>query len=79
MIHSNQIPCIIELIENSDTGVRGVIRVDQYKDIRYLYAVEGLSQREIAKRLGVSRNTVRRYCYGENIPGERKKPSEDLQ
>jgi len=51
--------------------------VDQYKDIRYLYAVEGLSQREIARRLGISRNTVRRYCHGENIPGERKKPSGD--
>ncbi|MGB3912024.1 MAG: sigma factor-like helix-turn-helix DNA-binding protein, partial [Thermacetogeniaceae bacterium] len=35
-----------------------MIRVDQYKDIRYLYAVEGLSQREIARRLGISRNTV---------------------
>jgi len=51
--------------------------VDQYKDIRYLYAVEGFSQREIARRLGISRNTVRRYCHGENIPGERKKPSGD--
>lgn len=51
--------------------------MDQYKDIRYLYAVEGLSQREIARRLGISRNTVRRYCHGENIPGKRKKPSGD--
>ena len=51
--------------------------MDQYKNIRYLYAVEGLSQREIARRLGISRNTVRRYCHGENIPGKRKKPSGD--
>lgn len=51
--------------------------MDQYKNIRYLYAVEGLSQRAIAKRLGISRNTVKRYCNGENIPGERKKPSGD--
>ncbi len=50
-----------------------MISVDQYKLIRELYAVEGLSQRQIAKTLGISRNTVRRYCNGENIPGERKK------
>jgi len=51
-----------------------VIEVDQYQLIRQLYVVEGLSQREIARRLGISRNTVKRYCLGENIPWERKVP-----
>lgn len=55
-------------------GGVGVIRVDQYQLIRHLYAVEGVSQREIARRLGISRNTVRRYCNGENFPWERQKP-----
>src|SRR5690606_6066367 len=36
--------------------------------IRRLYAVEGLSQREIARRLGISRNTVKKYCKGEYTP-----------
>ena len=51
-----------------------MIKVDQYQLIRELYAVKGLSQREIAReiarRLGVSRNTVRKYCTGENLPFE---------
>jgi transposase len=51
-----------------------VIEVDQYQLIRQLYVVEGFSQREIARTLGVSRNTVKRYCLGENVPWERKTP-----
>ncbi|HCX59253.1 MAG TPA: hypothetical protein DG355_01165, partial [Candidatus Cloacimonas sp.] len=35
-----------------------MIKVDQYQLIRELYAVKGVSQREIARRLGISRNTV---------------------
>lgn len=46
--------------------------MDQYQLIRYLFAVEGLSQREIARRLGVSRNTVARYCEGRDVPWETK-------
>lgn len=45
--------------------------MDQYQLIRELYAVKGLSQREIARRLGVSRNIVRKYCAGENLPLEK--------
>jgi len=47
--------------------------VDQYQLIRQLYLVEGLSQRAIARSLGISRHSVRRYCDGSNLPWERKK------
>ena len=46
--------------------------MDQYQLIRQLYLVEGMSQRAIAKQLRISRNTVRRYCKGEQVPWERK-------
>ncbi|MGE5483446.1 MAG: IS21 family transposase, partial [Ignavibacteriales bacterium] len=49
-----------------------MIGVDEYDRIRYLFAVEGMSRREIARRLGVSRNTVKKYCKGGCLPGERK-------
>jgi DNA-binding transcriptional regulator LsrR (DeoR family) len=45
-----------------------MIKVDQYQLIRELYAVEGLSQREIARRLGISRNTVRKLLPGRGFP-----------
>lgn len=35
-----------------------------------MHLVKGLSQREIARRLGISRNTVKRYCKGDNLPWE---------
>ena len=49
-----------------------MIEVDQYKDIRRYYVEEGLSERAIAKLMGVSRNTVRKYKDGAVLPGQRK-------
>lgn len=49
-----------------------MIDINLYEQIRHLYAVEKLSQRAIARKLGISRNTVKRYCEGENIPWESK-------
>jgi transposase len=39
-----------------------------------MWTVEKLSKREIARRLGISRNTVKRYCEGERVPWERSEP-----
>ena len=53
--------------------VKGVaIEVEIYEKIRYLHEHEGLSQRRIAEILGISRNTVKRYCDGSHVPWERQ-------
>ena len=36
-----------------------------------MYLVDGLSQRQIAQKLGISRNTVAKYCEGNTYPGLR--------
>lgn len=48
-----------------------VITVEIYKEIRKM-RLAGISQRQIAKTLHISRNTVKKYCDGERIPWERK-------
>ena len=54
-------------------SVKGVkIDMEIYDQIRHLQVYEGLSQRAIAKKLGISRNTVAKYCNGEHVPWERK-------
>ena len=47
-----------------------VVGMDQYKLIRKKAVEEGLSQREIARQLGISRNTVAKYWKGEHMPWE---------
>ncbi len=44
-----------------------------YEEIRKRY-LAGESQRKIAKILGISRNTVAKYCEGAAVPWERKTP-----
>lgn len=51
-----------------DFNVIGV----EYQLIRYLFTVEGLSQREIARRLGVPQNTVAKYCKGSHVPWKKQ-------
>ncbi len=48
-----------------------VITVEIYQQIRRL-RLDGQSQRQIARILGVSRNTVKKYWEGEAVPWERK-------
>lgn len=48
------------------------IEVDIYEKIRNLYEHEGKSQRAIAQILGISRNTVKKYCQGAQVPWERQ-------
>lgn len=48
-----------------------VISVEIYKQIRRM-RLEGMSQRQIASVLQISRNTVKKYWDGNNVPWERK-------
>lgn len=48
------------------------IEVEIYEKIRYLHVHEGKSQREIARILGISRNTVKKYYEGSQVPWERQ-------
>ena len=50
-------------------GVR--VEMDIYKDIRQSF-IDGESQRHIAKRLGISRQTIKKYCEGSSHPDVRK-------
>src|SRR4051812_12931666 len=45
-----------------------MIDVAQFHNIKFLKEVEGLSQRQIAKKLGISRNTVSKYLKQNTAP-----------
>lgn len=47
--------------------------MQDYQEIRRRF-LAGESQRHIAKTLGISRNTVKKYCEGNAVPWERKTP-----
>jgi len=49
-----------------------IVDVELYGQIRKMHTHENISQREIARRLGISRNTVKKYCDGNHVPWERK-------
>ena len=48
-----------------------VIEVDMYKDIKQSF-INREFQRDIAKRLGIARQTVKKYCEGYSHPAVRK-------
>ena len=48
-----------------------VITVEDYREVRRRW-LAGESQRGIARALGISRNTVKKYCEGNTVPWERK-------
>ena len=53
-----------------------VITVEIYKQIRKM-RLNGMSQRQIAATLHISRNTVKKYWDGDSVPWERKNYSRD--
>ena len=49
-------------------GMNGVrVEMDIYKGIRQKF-IDGESQRHTTKRLGISRQTVKKYCEGSAHP-----------
>lgn len=50
-----------------------VITIKDYKEIRQRF-LSSESQRNIAKVMGISRNTVKKYCEGASVPWIRKTP-----
>jgi transposase len=51
-----------------------VITVDEWAEIRRLHRSEGLGIKPIARKLGVSKNTVRRALRAEEVPQYRRAP-----
>jgi transposase len=58
-----------------EPGRKDVISVEDWAEIRRLHRAEGLSIREITRRMGVSRNTVRSALRAESPPGYRRAPA----
>ena len=47
------------------------ITMEDYAAIRQKFLIDGISQRQIATELGMSRNTVAKYCKGDTYAGLR--------
>ena len=54
-----------------------IIGVDIYQKIRYMYQVQKKGKKTIARELGISRNTVKKYCEGSHVPWIRKEYNRD--
>ena len=52
-----------------------MIELDQWSEIRHLSKIEQVSQREIARRLGVSRKTVRKALASDEVPTYHRVPA----
>ena len=50
--------------------------MQDYYEIRKRF-LAGESQRKIAKSMGISRNTVKKYCEENAVPWERKVPERE--
>jgi transposase len=48
------------------------VEMDIYEKIRHMYTVQGIGKKTIARILGISKNTVKKYCEGESVPWIRK-------
>jgi transposase len=57
-----------------ELGRKGLIKVEDWAEIRRLHLAEGVSIREIARRMGVARNTVRSALRSEGPPVFDRKP-----
>jgi transposase len=51
-----------------------MLRMDEVSTIRHRVLVQGVSRRAVAKEMGVSRNTVRRYLAGAAVAERKKTP-----
>jgi transposase len=51
-----------------------VITVDEWAEIRRLHRSEGLGIKAIARKLGASKNTVRRALRADEVPRYRRAP-----
>ena len=65
------------IVADYDRGrIKVVITVEIYKQIRKM-RLQGMSQRQIATSLHISRNTVKKYWDGASVPWERKNYSRE--
>ena len=53
-------------------GKKVVTELETYKEIRRLQLEGETSQRQAAKKLGISRNTVKKYWNGDAVPWDKK-------